>query len=166
MQAKLAAVAAMVAATLTLPRGAQAEEVPYHENDPIPAGSHVETRTRLDIALAGGFMLAVPYGLSVWIAAEFDFPNHSRWLLVPAAGPFITLGVRHGCGNGSGIECFPDQLLMIALGVDGVAQTIGAVALGAGLASTRSVLVRDDAALWIGPTRVGSGHGLGVVGRF
>jgi hypothetical protein len=146
--------------------------MPYDETKATPPGYHIEERARKGPIIAGAIVGGIPYVIGVNVAAASSFENHSYWLLVPGAGPFLTMATRDdSCDNtndssGDGLECLGDVFITMFLVIDGLMQTTGAVLIGIGVGATKKWLVRDPAALHIGPRRIGTGYGLGAEGRF
>ena len=141
----------------------------------MPPGYHVEEKPRSGLVTAGIIVTAIPYSFSVMGALEANFRNESVWLVVPFAGPWLTMGRRsYGCDKVNeqnksakeSLQCVGDVFLVMALITDGIIQTTGGALLLAGYVATKPTLVRDGPAFRIAPTRVGSGYGVGVVGAF
>jgi hypothetical protein len=147
-------------------------EIKYREGESTPPGYTYVERTRSGMVLAGALVLGIPYTLGLYAAAAADFENGSGWLVVPAAGPFLMIGARDSkCDDrdgdaGDALECAGDVYLTMLLVLDGLAQTAGAALLLIGVTSPKRLWVRQDLAVSVGPTRVGSGYGLGAVGSF
>jgi hypothetical protein len=145
--------------------------LPYNEGQPIPAGYQIEETTRKGPIIAGALVLGIPYVIGLSLASASDFANNSGWLIVPALGPWMTLGTRDtSCdeeGFGEAVTCVVDIYVGAFLVLDGLAQAAGATLLVWGITSTKQRLVRSDlASLTLRPMRVGSGHGFGVSGAF
>ena len=140
------------------------EELRYREGQEIPAGYELSVRPRLGPVIAGGVMTLLAWTLAVGFADEADFRNHSGWVLVPVAGPWLALaaGARDQCH----VDCTaPD--VRTALVLDGLVQTVGAVLLTYGLTSPVKRLVRKEPAVVALLTGVGhGGYGLGLLGAF
>jgi hypothetical protein len=129
----------------------------------VPAGYHPETRVRKGLIIAGACTFGAMYLLTALVAAAGDDVSSANGgnnpvaaLWVPVAGPFIQMSQT----SSSTANFF--------LAIDGLAQAGGAAMLIGGIASPKTVLVRDDLAkVWIAPTRVGrDGYGLGMTGTF
>jgi len=147
--------------------------MPYDETKATPPGYRIEERTRRGPIIAGAIVGGIPYVIGVNVAAASGFENHSYWLIVPGAGPFLTLATRDdSCDNtndntsNDGLECLGDVFITMFLVIDGLMQTTGAVLVGIGVGAKKKWLVRDQNALHVGPRRVGTGYGLGAEGRF
>ncbi len=144
---------------------------PYVDGQPVPQGYHLEEHSKRGLVIAGTIVFAIPYTIGLSVVGGEGFPNATGFLVLPAAGPWITLAARHNtCPNdttnsGYYYNCSDDDSARSLLIFDGLAQTTGAVLLIAGIASTTKQLVRDDALLVV-PTRVGSGYGLTAAGLF
>ena len=101
-------------------------------------------------------------------------------VLLPVAGPWLTLGLRdyHDCSNNTNNstdstydssydeQCVEDGFAMIGLIFDGMLQAAGATLLFIGHAAPKSVLVRSQTSFRLTPLRVGRGYGLGVAVAF
>jgi hypothetical protein len=158
------------------PPGPQAREapreLPYQEGEPTPPGYRYEERPRTGLIIAGSLVLGIPYVLGLYGAAAADFENGSGWLAVPAVGPFLMIATRDDeCDErndsvGDGLECVGEIYLVTLLILDGMMQTAGAIMLGFGLGSNKKRWVRNDVSLTVAPTLIGSGYGLGMLGRF
>ncbi len=140
----------------------------------MPRGYHVEEEARRGLIIAGSITLGVPYAIGLSIASSADFDNSSGWLAVPALGPWLMMAFRDDqCDQydnqyASDVsDCFSDAALRVYLTLDGLAQAAGAIMLTVGIADRKSRLVADESSRFvITPTRVGSGYGLGALGRF
>jgi hypothetical protein len=149
-----------------------ARELRYKEGEPTPPGYRYEERMRSGMVIAGALALGIPYTLGLYGAAAANFDNGSGWLAVPAAGPFLMIGARDGScdehteGSRQALECAGDVYLTMLLVLDGLVQTAGAALLLIGVTSPKKLWVRQDIALSVSPTRVGSGYGLGMHGHF
>jgi hypothetical protein len=116
--------AAAVWLTLTTSAKAQLNEVDRSylltEGDSVPRGYHLEARPQWGWIIGGTVAFAALYGWGAGRAAELDFANQTGWLLVPVAGPWITLLARH---NDTGPDsAFSNPLTVIALVADGIMQ--------------------------------------------
>lgn len=143
-----------------------------YEGGPIPPGYHLETRARRGLVIAGAVVTGVPWALSVTFAGGSDFPNHSGWLLVPGLGPWLTLLTRNqtrDCSSSSsssndGDVC--DAGIKTLLILDGLMQTAGSIMFIAGVASPKTLVVRDfvgsNLNLHFNPAPIGR-HGYGAV---
>lgn len=134
-------------------------ELPYEEGDPVPYGYRPETRIRKGLVIGGAVTLGSLYLISASIgslANDIDSSSDEFTpLFFPVVGPFITIKTADSEGSGT-----------FFLLIDGVGQSAGLAMLIAGLASPRSVLIRNDLAeVRVAPVVVGDGQlGLGLVG--
>jgi hypothetical protein len=135
----------------------------------------VEERPRKGLVVSGWLLTAIPYGVGLIAAASADFKNHSGWLAVPFAGPWLMMGRRdYGCDDNDadqkdsedGLTCVADVFVVMGLIMDGVMQTAGGTLLLIGYVNQKKHVVRDTATLRISPMQIGTGRGLGVVGTF
>ncbi|WP_437660854.1 hypothetical protein [Sorangium sp. So ce1182] len=121
------------------------DRLPYRQGYLVPPGYHVETHVSKPLVITGSVLFGTTYLLSAAIGLNaLDHENSKATpMLIPIAGPFITLG-NVDFDNEFG------QLAFIVVGLplifDGLAQTAGAITLIAGIGSTRQSLVRDGAA--------------------
>lgn len=143
----------------------------YVEGEPIPVGYHLEEKPQQGLVTAGFIVLLIPYGISALTALAAKGSNESTWLYAPVAGPFLTIGLReYGTCNKPGasdsLRCLADVFVVTGLIFDGIMQVTGATLLLAGYLNTKTELVRDERALRILPTQVGTGYGMGLRGGF
>lgn len=146
----------------------------WRDGDPVPPGYHVEDVPRSGLVKAGYIVTGVPYFFSVVAAVSSRAENESGWLVVPFAGPWVTMGRRnYGCDpdttsptTGQSLTCVADIFVVMGLIFDGIAQATGGALLLAGYVATKPGLVRNDETLRVLPIRVGSGMGLGAAGEF
>jgi len=142
----------------------------YRSGDPLPKGYHVEDRATKGLLIAGYIVTGIPYvaGLVIALAAGLD--NQSGWLLLPVAGPWVTLGERRracdeiGDSGWDSAYCVGDRISEWLLGIDGVIQGIGAGLVVLGLVITKPYAVRDEVPYVVTPSVVGSGYGLKAYG--
>lgn len=132
----------------------------YEEGQAIPPGYHLETRARRGLVIGGAVTFGVTYLLSAFVASiAMDSGGGDEFgpLLIPVAGPFVTVGTAESEGSGT-----------FALVLDGLAQAGGVAMFVAGLVSEEEYLLRNDAAVprfTVTPMRLGSdSFGLGVRG--
>ena len=148
----------------------------WEDGDPVPPGHHVEQEPRKNLIIGGAavfggaWLASVVAGVVVLATSEEPRdadeagPELGGSLLVPVAGPFIAIATKPTL---DGVSTGLDNLSVIGLVVDGVVQVTGLTIAVVGLASPRSVLVRDAPSVSVVPARVGaSGHGVAVVGVF
>jgi hypothetical protein len=139
----------------------------WEEGQPVPAGYRPVTRVRKGLIIAGAVTFGTTYILSALAGAvDHDTGNKELGgLFVPCAGPFIAMGTLSSNNNLHAASSF-------ILILDGIAQTGGLAMLVIGIAAPTTKLVRNDIGLPGGgkltiqptPMRVGTGHGLGIVG--
>jgi hypothetical protein len=162
-------------AAVAPPPGPQPSQ--WHPGDPAPPGYHVEEQPRTGLVVAGALVLGIPYFFSVVTDLAANSNNATAWLLLPVAGPWITMGQRnYGCNPdqnnqsaGQAFQCVGDVFAVMGLIVDGVMQAAGGALLLAGELATKPALVRNvrnEDALHIVPMHLGSGVGAGVLGTF
>jgi hypothetical protein len=117
--------------------------------------------------IAGSIVFSIPYMFGIAGAAGGDFENGSAWLALPVGGPLLMLATRKKTEcSVNALDCTADSGLKTLLILDFFMQTTGAVFLIWGLSSPKKELVRNDFALKLTPTPVGSGYGFGAVGTF
>jgi len=117
-----------------------------YDGGTVPAGYHKVEEPRRGLAIAGGAVFGGTYSIMLFGALASGYAP----LAIPVAGPFVLMAET------SGFESLLDPLLII----DGVAKAAGVVMLIAGLASKKTVLMRDDVTAFkpevlIGPGSVG-----------
>ncbi len=133
----------------------------WNEGEPMPAGYHPVQRVRTGFIAGGASMLVSLYLLSALVASVVSDASQGSQqdtaLYVPAIGPFIQMtSTSSATGN-------------FVLAIDGAVQSAGLAMLIYGIASPRTVLVRNDLATAprVLPIRLGrDGYGLGLVARF
>jgi hypothetical protein len=134
----------------------------WEEGEPIPAGYHPSRRIRRGLVIGGAVSFGVLYMLSTLVAAAGQDSNpHSgnpaAAMWAPGIGPFIQMASTSTATSN------------VLLAIDGLGQSAGLTMLIFGLASPRTVLLRNDLGLHVAPTLmpVGrNGGGLGLVGTF
>lgn len=137
------------------------EIVNYEEGDPVPPGYHPVERTRKGLVIAGTVTFTTLYFFSAIAALmDRDDGNHeAQALFIPVAGPFIQMTKTDG----------NDNSLDVLLALDGIGQGAGLFMLIYGLASTKTVLVRNDVAkptVKVVPMRTATFSGLSLAGTF
>lgn len=128
----------------------------YQDGQPVPAGYHPESHVRKGLVVGGAVTLGSLWLLSsVTAAAAHDAGTKGLdGLYVPCVGPFIAIGT--GKPNSTGT---------LGLVLDGIAQTGGLAMMIGGLASQKTVLVRDSGFELRAAPMVGRGaYGLGFIG--
>jgi hypothetical protein len=123
------------------------------------------------LIIGGAITMGVPYVIGFAWASSYQFSNASYWLVVPAIGPWLTLGLRKDlCSDSSiesGIDCIGDAFVRTWLTIDGIVQMSGAILLVLGVTLKKEHLVRDQSAIVVTPAQIGrDGHGLAVIGSF
>jgi hypothetical protein len=154
-----------------VPAGYQPPPIlPYREGKPIPPGYQLEERSRRGAVITGYVLTGIPYGIGLISAYSSEFANKSGYLLVPWAGPWLTMGLRDSTDeNGSSdpaLSCGADALVFMGLLIDGMIQLAGGITLTIGYVAKKQVLVYQGATFRIAPSRVGSGYGLNALGTF
>ena len=118
--------------------------LPYNENDPVPPGYEIQTRTRMGMAKAGIAIFAPSYALSALFGATY-LGNESGQareyvpMLIPVIGPFVTMGTSDSSGG---------NLFLL---LDGVGQLTGAALFLAGMLSDEKYLARQTGGLNLRP---------------
>lgn len=118
--------------------------LPYNENDPVPPGYEIQTRTRMGMAKAGIATFVPLYALSALFAGTY-LGNESRKaeeygpLVIPVIGPFVTMGTSNLDGG---------SLFLL---LNGVGQLTGAGLFLAGMLSDEKYLARKTAGLNLRP---------------
>lgn len=148
-----------------VPPGYQAPfELPYRPGMPVPAGYRLVEEPIRGLVISGWLVTGIGYGMGVMGAAVADFANESSWMLVPVAGPWLTLGTReyYSCKNedsdGDGTddadpECTQDALVVLGLVLNGMMQGAGAALLFMAYSITKKKLIREDMHVGIAPGR-------------
>lgn len=139
---------------------------PARASDPVPPGYHLERGgVREDLAFVGAIFFGGPYLLSVVAGLS---SSRSKSLLVPVAGPFLQLSARPDPNDERVTAVITAPWESFVLVMDGLAQAAGVITLIAGLASHRTVFVRDKVvSVRATPMRLGpDGTGLGLTGTF
>ena len=133
----------------------------YDPEQPIPAGYHVEHRTRYGLAISGIALFGAVY-VPTAAAAWYDSGDGTPLYVVPVLGPLFAISTKTGnCDpNDEYSSCDWDDFVTAFLIADAVVQ-----AAGVGLAlwgfAGRDLLIRDPApraALLPGPIG-GGGYG-------
>jgi len=172
----IAAVAAM-AGTLTRSSASRAESAAVSDAGASPASTAVTEQTTYTPPnrpiLAGGVIAFVgSYVPSVIVAAANGNSSDNR-LYIPIAGPWLDLAARPGCGA-SQSSCDRESAFAALLIVDGVVQTLGALATGLAFVvperRTRVVTAHvspEKPSVHLVPARMsGDGYGVAAVGKF
>jgi hypothetical protein len=119
--------------------------LPYKDGAPAPHGYRLETQMNRKLARAGAIVLGSSWALAALTAGTVLSEGSSESesyapLLVPVAGPFITLGTGEDIDFSDGDGRLSGALVL----VDGLAQATGLALLVAGLVANQKVWVRDD----------------------
>jgi hypothetical protein len=134
----------------------------WRDGDPVPPGYHPVEKPRDGLLIAGATTFAIPYFFSA-VTALGSRNSQDQLLYAPVVGPIMRMKDNNPSTN------FLDFFADVALVMDGVAQAAGVAMLIIGSTTTKTVLVRNDAA-WspiIVPMRFGNdGYGVGVVSQF
>ncbi len=124
----------------------------------VPNGYHTESRIRRGLVVGGAVTFGVMYLLTAFGASVAnDLGGGANALYVPVLGPFIQM-TNSDSSSGK-----------FLLAIDGAAQAAGAAMLIYGIASPKTVLVRNDLGMTthIVPMRMGNGgSGVGLMGTF
>jgi hypothetical protein len=149
----------MVAAPVPAPRTHRPVlRMRYREGYPIPAGYVVEEGPNRALVWGGALAVGIPYLIGLSAALVSDFSDHSGWLAIPIAGPWLMRGARNS-GN---------DATHTLLGVDGLAQGVGVILVGVGFALTKKELVwtgLEEA--WVAPKDFGrGGYGFAAGAKF
>jgi hypothetical protein len=161
-----AGVARAQSAPLQLPR-----QMVHERGQPVPAGYHVEHRTRYGLAISGLALFAAFY-IPTAGAAYYDSRDGTPLYVVPVLGPLLAIPKKTGnnCDPDTNEHCLGitfDEVIIVAFIADAVVQAAGLVTAWRGFAG-RDLLVRDDASratLVPGPIG-GRGYGAWLTGRF
>jgi hypothetical protein len=151
--------------------GARADtprQLAYDPKQPVPAGYHVEHRTRYGLAISGIALFAAVY-VPTAAAAWYDSGDGTPLYVVPVLGPLFAIRTKTGnCDqNDEYGSCDWDDFVTAFLIADAVVQAAGVVMALGGFAG-RNLLIRDQApraAVLPGPIG-GAGYGAWLTGRF
>jgi hypothetical protein len=146
----------------------------WSEGEPIPPGYHESTRIRKGLVIGGAVLFGTTYLLSaltasVAISADSADCNGCSGnssglgtLLIPGVGPFVTMAHSGNTALGN-----------FWLAFDGIAQVGGITMFAIGIASPKTVLVRNDLGsnssgfhLALSPIIAPGRQGMGVIGTF
>lgn len=128
-----------------------------------------------DIMLASGL---VTFGAAYWAGGYVGMTSEldsDQLLLIPLAGPWLSLSDRDDCGGPRGHSCGSDATIRGLMIADGIVQAAGALlVLGSFFVPSASpapaARPRVEAAsplqISVSPARTGNGWGLAAVGRF
>ena len=141
----------------------------YHPDQPVPAGYHVERRTRYGLAISGVALFGTAY-LPTAAAAFYDSRDGTPLYVVPVLGPLFAIPAKTGqpCEGGDQNICVDfDGLITAVFIADAVVQAAGLMMAWRGFAG-REVLIRDEApGMALVPGLIGGGgYGAWLSGRF
>jgi hypothetical protein len=110
--------------------------LPYSQGDPIPPGYELKTRARRGLVIAGAVTFGSTYVASALFGGAFlaeggDVGSMFGPLLIPIAGPFVTIGTSESEGIGT-----------FLLVLDGVFQAAGGALFVAGFLAEEEYLDR------------------------
>ncbi len=138
----------------------------WDETQPIPPGYHASSHIRTGMVVGGAVLFASLWLISVltasiWSDSNPGVSNGDASLYVPVAGPFL-----QWAGEGQGSTATGN----VFLAIDGIGQAAGVAMFIYGLASPRTMLVRNDLANtkpMILPVRMGQdGYGAAFIAHF
>ncbi len=136
------------------------EEMDFDETKPIPPGYTKVSRARKGLIIGGACTLGGVYLFTTLVAAAAADINKADGsnanvtpLYLPVFGPFLELGQTDS------------SIARFYLTLSGLGQTAGAIMLIYGLASPKTLLVRNDQ-LTFAPMIGNGASGLSVMGRF
>jgi len=150
----------------------QRKMITYDPDQPVPAGYHVEHRTRYGLVISGAVLFGVTY-VPTAAAAYFDSRDGTPLYVVPILGPLLAIRkkTQYSCegdqGGDQGICADFTPLIAAFLIADAIVQATGAIMAWRGLHG-RDVLIRNEsvsAAFVPGPVGAG-GYGGWLTGRF
>jgi hypothetical protein len=150
----------------------------WSEGEPVPPGYHESTRIRKGLVIGGAVLFGSTYLLSaftatvgaadasencIWSTPSCNSSNPLTSLFIPAVGPFIQMAHSGNTAVGN-----------FWLALDGIAQVGGITMFAIGLASPKTVLVRNDLGsitrkdfqLSLAPIVSPQRQGMGFVGTF
>lgn len=158
------------APTTTAPAAAAKPSITSGE-PPVGDAPMTETKSPINRALmtTGVLLLGGTYAASAVEAYASSRPEDQKYLYIPVAGPWLDLTHRDctftPCGNGSNENV--NKALLIA---DGIGQGLGILGIVTSLflpeKTTAHWLLLGQGNIEAGPSRVGTGYGLGAVGTF
>jgi hypothetical protein len=157
-----------VRAEPVVPPPTPARQMAYDPAQPIPAGYHVEHRTRYGLIITGAFLFTISYGPT--LAAAFMDGDGTPLLAVPILGPLLAIprATRNDCVESDHNPCFDFSAEIIAVLIaDTVVQGVGLLVAWKGYQG-RDLLIRDRAPVVVlAPGRVGAaGYGAWLTGHF
>lgn len=133
------------------------KQLDYEEGQPIPPGYHLKEKARVGPIVAGSCTFGVLWLISVFASTIGTALGDDRMrdLWIPVAGPFITL------------SRLDKDDAKPTLAIDGVGQAFGLGFMIYGIASPKTVLLRNDLAeVHVIPMMNARSAGLGLGGVF
>ena len=167
----------VMAGTLTWSSASRAESAPTSETVASPGSTAVTEQTSYAppnrAILAGGIVAFVGSYVPSVIVAAASSNSYDNRLFIPIAGPWLDLAARPGCGA-SQSGCDRESAFAALLIVDGVVQTLGALATGLAFVvperRTRTVTANagpEKPGVHFVPAHLGAGgYGVAAIGRF
>jgi hypothetical protein len=147
--------------------------LPYEAGERIPEGYRLQTGVNKPLVIAGIAVGGAGYAFGVMGAMDLGFEDHSGYLLIPVAGPWLMLAAGRDpaepCPTEDGQVCPTGDISFQApaVALDGVVQAVGVVLLATGLTTTRQYLQRKELSVSLMPASFGrQGYGLGAFGTF
>ena len=142
----------------------------YVEGEPVPPGYRVEERWSTGLLLAGTLTASASYLLSVALAVpttdDADDQAAERWMIIPLAGPWITVATRErfDCGASDCVEATPWPLIY---GFLGIAQATGtALLVASALNKEKKLVVQGTTEVAISPVVHTDAVGMTLMARF
>ncbi len=138
----------------------------YVPGTPLLEGYHVESFANRALVRGGILSVALPYTIGMFVAFGEHVEGSAAWLLLPVAGPWVTLATRRTqCGqigepSPGGADCFADQYGAALLVANGTFQTLGLLMIGFGIFDRQEYAVWQGATNSITPAPMLSGYGL------
>jgi hypothetical protein len=149
-------------------RQSKSEQPPQYllqsEQQP-PANYRVEYRPAKGRLYSGIFLGSMAYIVGFSMAAADGFENHTAWLTLPIAGPWITLATRHRVACS---DWFCNEVTNTALVLDGCVQLAAATLITMAFAAPRRWAVRQEPSrsILLRPMSSAGTYGLSLDARF
>jgi hypothetical protein len=160
------------------PRPGVTAPQPYSAAPPItPAPTTSERLTsytgpNVPLLTTGLTTFGLSYAPALVIGA-MSSQSADRNLYIPVAGPWLDMANRPACNVRGGPSCGSETTNKVLLGVDGVAQGLGAAMTVVGLlvptrhtVLTKTTAKHEGPTIRIGPDRLGTGYGVSAVGTW
>ena len=165
---------AQSARPLTLQEPTPRARLPYVAGQSIPEGYRLKSGPRKGLIIGGAIVGGSAYVLGVLGALDGDLANHSGYLFIPVAGPWLMLAAGRDrpkpCATPGGCGSDPDYTPALLTAGDvlaGTMQALGTALLITGLTTRSFYLQRDSVAVSLSPLTFGPrGYGLGACGSF